>query len=79
MRATEARQVFYMVDTFGGMSGSPVWEDRPIGSPDRANGPCVYAIHAYGTHGAAPHSTNNHGTRIVEAVYNNIVNWVNLP
>jgi glutamyl endopeptidase len=79
VRVTQARQAFYKVDTFGGMSGSPVWEDRPIGSPFCANGPCVYAIHAYGTHGAEPHASNNHGTRIVEAVFNNIVNWVNLP
>ncbi|MQA31261.1 MAG: trypsin-like serine protease [Luteitalea sp.] len=79
VRATTTRQVFYKVDTFGGMSGSPMWEDRPIGSPFCANGPCAFGIHAYGTHGAAPHNANNHGTRIRQAVFNNIVNWVNLP
>jgi hypothetical protein len=33
------------------------------------------AIHAYGLHGAAPHSTNNHGTRIREEVHNNFCFW----
>jgi glutamyl endopeptidase len=79
VRATSTRQTYYMVDTFGGMSGSPVWEDRPAGSPFCANGPCVYTIHAYGLHGTGDHADKNHGTRIVEAVYNNIVNWVALP
>jgi glutamyl endopeptidase len=78
VRSTTTRMVFYMADTFGGMSGSPVWEDRPSGSPFCANGPCVYAIHAYGLHGTGTHATHNHAPRIVEAVYNNIVNWVNL-
>ena len=32
-RVTQERQVFYKNDTFGGMSGSAVWEDRPAGRP----------------------------------------------
>ncbi|HYO83924.1 MAG TPA: trypsin-like serine protease [Bryobacteraceae bacterium] len=77
--ATHDRQVFYKTDTFGGQSGSPVWYDRPAGSPGCANGPCAYAIHAYGLHGGAPHADHNHGTRIVQAVLNNLVGWRNAP
>jgi len=34
-------------------------------------------IHAYGTHASFPHSTYNHGTRIVPPVFNNLLNWKN--
>lgn len=79
VRATQERQVFYKDDTFGGQSGSAVWYDRPSGSPGCSNGPCAYAIHAYGLHGSAPHSDHNHATRITEAVSNNLTNWRNAP
>jgi glutamyl endopeptidase len=78
-RVTQERQVFYKNDTFGGMSGSAVWEDRPAGSSFCANGPCAYAIHAYGLHGSSPHSNHNHGTRIVQAVFDNLIAWRNAP
>lgn len=52
--------VFYDNDTFGGMSGSPVFADVPA-----CGGPCALAVHAYGLHGTVPpHSTLNHGTRL---------------
>jgi glutamyl endopeptidase len=79
VRVTQERQVFYKTDSFGGQSGSAVWQDRPAGSSFCANGPCAYAIHAYGLHGSSPHSNHNHGTRIVEAVFNNLINWRNAP
>jgi glutamyl endopeptidase len=79
VRVTQTNQVFYKTDTFGGQSGSAVWEDRPSGSLYCANGPCAYAIHAYGLHGAVPHSDHNHGTRITQSVYNNLVTWSNAP
>lgn len=79
VRLTTNKMVFYMVDTFSGMDGSPVWEDRAAGSAHCADGPCVYAIHAYGPHGTDQHAIYNHGPRITEEVYNNIANWVNLP
>lgn len=63
------RQLFYRNDTVGGMSGSPVWYDL--------NGPYLIGIHAYGTHGIAPHSTHNHGTRITTEVANNLTSWKN--
>jgi glutamyl endopeptidase len=78
-RVTQERQVFYKNDTFGGMSGSAVWEDRPAGSAFCSNGPCAYAIHAYGLHGGSPHSNHNHGTRIVKAVFDNLIAWRNAP
>lgn len=79
VRDTQERQVFYKNDTAGGMSGSAVWQDRPAGSSFCANGPCIYAIHAYGLHGSAPHSDHNHGTRITQAVSNNLIAWRDAP
>lgn len=72
--ATETEQVFYQNDTAGCQSGSPVYQNRAAGSAF-CTGQCVMAIHAYGLHGSSPHSTNNHGTRITEAVFNNLITW----
>lgn len=66
VRATETFQVFYDNDTLGGMSGSPVWQNRPAGS-SFCSGVCGMAIHAYGTHGSGNHSLHNHGTRNTQA------------
>ncbi|GIJ79286.1 glutamyl endopeptidase [Micromonospora phaseoli] len=74
VQATHAQQVFYQNDTFGCQSGSPVYQTRATGS-SFCSGQCVMAIHAYGLHGSAPHSTNNHGTRITESVFNNLITW----
>jgi len=68
---TQDRQLFYKNDTRPGQSGSPVYYNRS------GCGICSMAIHAYGVHGASPHSTNNHGTRIISAVYNNLLAWKN--
>jgi V8-like Glu-specific endopeptidase len=56
------RKVFYDIDTAGGQSGSAVY--RII-----SGGRYGVAIHAYGG------ATTNSGTRIVTAVFNNMVNW----
>lgn len=72
--ATQTQQVFYQNDTFGCQSGSPVYQNRAAGS-SFCTGQCVMAIHAYGLHGSSPHSNNNHGTRITEAVFNNLITW----
>ena len=66
VRATDAQRVFYKNDTLGGQSGSPVWVSW------RFCKMCVLAIHAYGSNGA-----NNHGTRIVKAVFDNLNAWKN--
>jgi glutamyl endopeptidase len=73
--ATETRQVFYKNDTFGGMSGSPVFQPNRVGS--FCQGLCAMAIHAYGLHNGGNHAPNNHGTRIVQAVFNNLIAWRN--
>jgi glutamyl endopeptidase len=70
---TQARRVFYQNDTIGGMSGSAVYYNRP------GCGICSMAVHAYGTYNGPPFSTNNHGTRITQAVFNNLLAWRNAP
>lgn len=78
VRSTGTSQIFYQNDTVGGQSGSPVYQLRATGSAF-CTGYCSMAIHAYGLHGSVPHSTNNHGTRINQSVFNNLVAWRNLP
>jgi glutamyl endopeptidase len=74
VRVTEAKQLYYFNDTYGGMSGSPVWfdENKPTTG---TYGPYGIAIHAYGMHGRSPHSKHNHGTRIDASVYKNLLAW----
>ncbi len=63
-------QMFYANDTAGGMSGSALWFDT--------GGPYAIGVHAYGLHGAFPHSTYNHGVKMTNAVYNNYLYWRNI-
>jgi glutamyl endopeptidase len=72
--ATQARRVFYRNDTFGGMSGSPVYYRRSANC-----NPCSMAVHAYGVYNGPPFSNNNHGTRITRSVFNNLTTWKNAP
>lgn len=60
--SVNSRKVFYDIDTAGGQSGSAVYR---IISGQRFG----IAVHAYGG------ATTNSGTRIVSAVYNNMVAW----
>jgi glutamyl endopeptidase len=72
IRAATANQLFYGNDTYGGLSGSPIYRSTGCG------GPCASAIHAYGWgHGAFPHDTWNHGTRITSAVAGVLTTWKN--
>jgi glutamyl endopeptidase len=73
---SQTRQVFYQMDTAPGESGAPVYQQRRAGSP-ACSGACVLAIHTQGLHGTRPHSNNNHGTRITQDVFNNLVQWKN--
>jgi glutamyl endopeptidase len=57
------KQISYEIDTWGGQSGSPVWEMTPDGSR------YGLAIHTWGT------SVNNGATRITREVFDNIVLW----
>ena len=60
--SVNARKVYYDIDSFGGQSGSAVYQVI-----DGAR--YGVAIHAYGG------ATTNSGTRIVQDVYNNMVAW----
>lgn len=71
IRVTQPRRLFYANDTFGGQSGSAVYRNT-------STGPYGMAIHAYGTGSTYPY-TYNHGTRITQSVFNNLVYWKNLP
>lgn len=59
------RKIYYMVDTIGGQSGSPVW--RYLDGQRH-----VVGIHAYG-------GCPNSATRINSAVYNNMMAWRSIP
>jgi glutamyl endopeptidase len=61
--ATQVNMAFYRNDTFGGQSGSPVFQWGRY-----CEGPCAMAVHGYGYgHGSGPHRDNNHGVRITAA------------
>jgi len=75
VRASNGQQVFYQNDTAGGMSGGPVYPTTTISGCGTA---CGIAIHAYGPHPPAPH-TQNHGTRINQAVFNFLTSVRNMP
>ena len=61
----EERRIYYMLDTMGGQSGSPVW--RKLNGERHAVG-----IHAYG-------GCPNSATRITTEVFNNMLAWRNNP
>jgi glutamyl endopeptidase len=73
VRATDTYEVFYENDTVEGMSGGPVYYNRS-GCPQ-----CSMAIHTKGTYNGPPFSTHNHGTRITQEVFNNLLAWENAP
>ena len=61
LTAVQPRRLRYVIDTFGGQSGSPVWR--------MSNGQYrVVGVHAYG-------ESENGATRIVPQVYQNMVSW----
>lgn len=55
------RKFYYMIDTYGGQSGSPVW--RYSNGQRHAIG-----VHAYG-------GCPNSATRIIKAVFDNMIKW----
>ncbi len=81
IKATKARQTCYSIDTYGGESGSPVYQPNRTGGI--CTGVCANSIHAYGPWNDGPTDpclTNmNRGTRIIESVFNNLVAWKNAP
>jgi glutamyl endopeptidase len=73
VRVTQPRRVFYQNDTVGGVSGAPVYYKRA------GCGFCSMAVHTYGVYGSRPFSANNHGTRITEPMFHNLLAWRNAP
>jgi glutamyl endopeptidase len=71
IRVSQIRRLFYQNDTVGGNSGSPIYTWW------RTCFPCGAAIHAYGVYNGPPFSTNNHGTRITQSVFNLLTAWRN--
>lgn len=69
VRVTQTYRVYYANDTYGGQSGSIVWNSSGGCST------CAIAIHAYGVDSTG----YNGGTRITQEVYNNLTTWKNAP
>jgi len=68
----EERKVFYLNDTTGGMSGSPVYTSHP------SYGDAAMAVHTNGLHNdfsAPSFSTHNAGTRITQERLRNLIAW----
>jgi glutamyl endopeptidase len=67
IRISQTYRLYYANDTFGGQSGSPVWNNGGSCST------CGIAIHAYGVDSTG----YNGGTRITQSVFNNLTTWKN--
>ncbi|GLZ35589.1 extracellular metalloprotease [Lentzea sp. NBRC 105346] len=67
IRISDPLRLYYDNDTVGGNSGSPVYTNRPAGSPGCA-GQCFLAWHAYG-------GSHNSGARLTESRFNLIAGW----
>jgi len=61
VRASQREMAFYAADTYGGQSGSPVFNFKACNG---AVGACIVAVHAYGTHPGGAHAGLNHGPRL---------------
>lgn len=61
VRVSQRNMAFYAADTYGGQSGSPVFESTACNG---AVGPCIVAVHAYGAHSGGAHTRLNHGPRL---------------
>jgi len=64
IKSVSNTRVFYDIDTFGGQSGSPIWEDT------QENGIVAIGIHTTGG------ITSNSGTRINDDVIENLISWM---
>jgi glutamyl endopeptidase len=77
IRVSEARRLYYANDTYGGNSGSPIFTRRAPGA-SQCGGWCAMAVHGYGTYGAYPTGSYNHGVRITKEVSDTFFAWRNL-
>ncbi|MBU8785919.1 trypsin-like serine protease [Bacillus glycinifermentans] len=69
---SETYKLQYAIDTYGGQSGSPVYEKSS--SRTNCSGPCSLAVHTNGVYGG---SSYNRGTRITKEVFDNFTSWKN--
>jgi glutamyl endopeptidase len=72
---SERRVIRYQLDTGGGQSGAPLIEADRGASRAKCFGTCVVGIHTYGDLSGG----NNSGTRINQAVADNLTTWKNAP
>jgi putative chitinase len=68
VRAAQPLKFFYQNDTYGCMSGSPVFLGDDLDT--------VYGIHTNGLHGDGPWQKNNAATRITEERLANLSAWL---
>ena len=64
VQQVSATRLFYDIDTFGGQSGSPIWQDTA------ETGVIAVGIHTTGG------ITSNSGTRINDDVIDNLISWL---
>ncbi len=71
LTAVTTRRLWYAIDTFGGQSGSPLYQAR--------SGVCCYGYGVH-TYGFPLFGRNyNSATRITQGVFNNLYAWKNSP
>jgi len=69
IRSVQTYRLFHAIDTYNGQSGAPLYHKYSTSC-----NPCSVAVHTNGVGGG---SSYNSGTRITQAVYNNLVSWKN--
>lgn len=67
IRVIRDLNAFYQNDTFGGMSGSPVFSSDIN---------AIFAIHTSGLHNGEPWNTNNGSTRITKERLETVIQWI---
>ena len=77
LASADALKVFYQNDTFGCMSGGPVYATPADGADlgDAASA-AIFAVHTNGLHNGAPWSSNNAATRLTPARIALIQSWI---
>jgi glutamyl endopeptidase len=77
VRSSQALRLCYRMDTVGGHSGSPIWNDRneALGT----SGAWAIAVHAYGAASSTCGPFLNSGPRLTQTRINNYASWKNMP
>lgn len=74
VRVSQELRVCYRMDTAGGHSGSPIWNDR--NNALATNGAWAFAVHAYGNNGSCGTSLN-YAPRLTAGRINLYTGWIN--